>query len=155
MTRRAQEILFYMHSVYPHQADSNKADFLDYNPSLGRLAKSGWKHGHLATLVGSMRVVMRRVREGHVCFRILTGYELMSVVGWHKSFYTDLSIEQNCTLSNLAGNAFSAFACMPLMVCAFAVLSKVAPPLCATPPVSVHESADTQDSCSSSLLDFA
>jgi hypothetical protein len=112
-----------MDKEYPHVGD-NDICFLDFNPTLPRVYKRGWSTNRLATLVGSARIMSRRRCNKQLQYRILTGYELMSIVGWHESFYTDLGLEHNATLVSLAGNAYSGFAILPLLVCIFSFMWK-------------------------------
>ncbi len=65
------------------------------------------------TLVGTTKAVMRkRMPDGSIVVRALLGQELLAMQGWHFNDYAtaDGSELSHTVLSDLAGNAFSAFA---------------------------------------------
>ena len=65
------------------------------------------------------RLAVRMTVNGRVEFRQLTGVELMRIIGWHESFFTNVSAEKHRCLSSLAGNAFSGFAAMAVCIAPF------------------------------------
>jgi hypothetical protein len=80
-------------------------------------------------------------------YRVLSGKELMSLIGWDPSFYQDeLQETHDAVLSNLAGNAFSGFAAAPLLIATFALYSRFVPSTgCSqADPISVSDSIESR-----------
>ena len=69
---------------------------------------------------------MRARADGHVIFRVITGMELMSVIGWDPRFFVQPKLETHKVLSSLAGNAFSAFAVQAVLVSLFVHFARLA-----------------------------
>ncbi len=64
-------------------------------------------------------MVVRYTFKESVIVRPVLGIELFSVIGWHFNFWRDGKYPDGL-LSNMAGNAFSAFAFLPMIMTAVA-----------------------------------
>jgi hypothetical protein len=154
LTVRQFEVIAFMELQFPAWTFTTDYHFVDFNLSLHRLEKRGWSENKLHTMVGSMRVFLRHI--GHkgksVDYRVLSGIELMSVIGWHPRDYLDLQTENHQVLCRLAENAYSGFAVLPLLVCLFAVCGRVLGGEAPATPVSIAASGDDSQH-SLSLID--
>jgi hypothetical protein len=130
--RSAQQTYLFMH-LFAYEGDA--MEFYDSNFSLNFVLKnfvfgsdsenthaSPWKEA-CPTLTGSMRVVVRyRLPDGSVVVRNVAGFEAMQLIGWDLSFWKKNASGVLCKNSlqlSLAGNAFSAFAALPVLLTAF------------------------------------
>lgn len=102
-------------------------EFVDVNPSLGRQCPPPYSDNPWRTtipcLTGSGRVVVRffDIQLNAVLVRPLLGVETMAVIGWDYTFWRlqGASKYSDSLLLNLSGNAFSAFAVLPMAMTAF------------------------------------
>ena len=130
LTERMCQLVVFLDFLYPVpneevNSSGKRYDFADIGQSVTRLIKckaTDSKEWHnpwsivMPTLTGHSVLAMREAfldASGglQVKVRALTGYECMSLVGWHSTFYKDRPLPRQSVLSSLAGNAFSAFAC--------------------------------------------
>ena len=99
---------------------------MDANISWERACRTSgpWSMGHMSTLVGSMKPVIRfRGSDGRMVVRALHGREAMAMMGWSLSDYKDGNTSvSNATLLSMAGNAFSGFVCGPVGIACIAAL---------------------------------
>ena len=111
-------------------------EFVDAGQSLGKLLgclpsqqkkPEDWHYPWtrlVPTITGNAHIVMRRFRiseGGAEVFevRLLEGFELMNIIGFDTCFYVPGQCLKKIPLSSLAGNAFSAFACGPVVLSCF------------------------------------
>ena len=123
MSRRSQDTAYLLQMAFP--MGDKPVEFFDANPSLKRLMgpdfeRNPWMGPHGPTITGSGTIMMRRKMDipDSIQVRHLAGVEVMQMSGWDVSQFISTSIADLPTstlLSNLAGNAFSAFACLPLI----------------------------------------
>jgi hypothetical protein len=158
MTARQAELLWLCNSIDPSASDSEHMEFVDVNPSLGRLLgrdkSNPWKIT-ASTLTGMSSMCVRYFHKDQLILRPLTGVEAISMIGWHPTFYRGYVGATQETLANLAGNAFSAFAFMPMLMVSvsglgilkeMAELAKRRPLPSPSTPVSVEASDDGESS---------
>jgi hypothetical protein len=127
MFRREAESTVFLHLVFPPLEEEGMIEFLDINLSLPRLTagcftelgetkKSAWRR-RPPTMTGSSKIVVRARLEGKCLIRCLDGVEYFRMMGWCDSDWVSFRWETifddvfhfTETMSNLAGNAFSAF----------------------------------------------
>jgi uncharacterized membrane protein len=95
-------------------------EFVDVNPSLGRLVgperKSPWRTT-TNTIIGQTALCVRYMDdEGLIIVRAVTGIEMFQMIGWDFSFFKRPIAATSVLLGNMAGYAFSGFACMPALM---------------------------------------
>lgn len=157
LTSRQVEVCIFCHKVFP--PGDQRFGFMDVNNWLGMLVsyknqdteklKSPWSD-HPRTLVGSATMVVR-VNDGHTkVVRPLEGWEYMLLVGWPVgAWQADVPLPPRGILSNLAGNAFSAFAMGATIASSLSVAGAVrgvADTCAAEPAATVAGSSDEDDS---------
>ena len=131
ITRRQKEVAFFAACQFP--GDRGSSDFLDVNLSLGRLVGTGkapieaedtkpvlknpW-HKHPMTLTCHTLWLLRKTGfDANITLRVLEGHELMRLIGWcdeHWRVQVPRGGRSGQVLRDLAGNAFSGFACGPI-----------------------------------------
>ena len=131
LSLRQEEIVIFAHKVWPAESEYG---FMDVNPPINWLvrAKNDAKQEKLQcpwsptprTLVGSAVLVVRISTAHNKIIRPLEPWEYLSFIGWAPGLWRlDCSMPKGRLCSNLAGNAFSAFAAGPLIVDLFHVLA--------------------------------
>ena len=73
------------------------------------------------TITGSSVIAVREKKKGEVCLRLLEGYEYFKFMGWSEEDWEPFKPNNEITpdmLSDLAGNAFSAYAAGPMVMAA-------------------------------------
>jgi len=139
MSNRMKECAYFYHEAFPTQADE-LGDWVavNLNESLGRTMgypaqaegrlKNPWVRPQLGTLTGSSRWCVRRQQTATSVpqIRLLTGVEAMRCIGWDLSFWAQLghanlpAAVDDDLLTNMAGNAFSAYRFCPVAACVMA-----------------------------------
>ena len=72
-----------------------------------------------------MRITDTRRDPPKLDVRALEGFELMQLIGWDNSFYKKMDAPlDGALLTSFAGNAFSAYACMPFAIAALGAVGK-------------------------------
>ena len=121
--RTAEMALLFM-MQFPY--DKTEPEFVDVNPSLGRLAarpddaaQSVWRCV-MPTLVGSGKTMARYRQKSKAVLSPVLGLECFQTIGWYitawrlwKSSPIPIPYEHSMIV-NMAGNAFSAFAAAPM-----------------------------------------
>ena len=158
LTQRSREIVYFANMKWDFP-DSVDVQFIDANCSLDRLVRVGrspWTDTAPLTLVGSTQLVMRRRGGfGQKTVRYILGHELLLMQGWAVGDFKGKNFTEvdNKTLCSLAGNAFSLFACGPLLLASLAMMpaaSSAADMQPAAPPqVAEAESVDSDSDCNS------
>ena len=151
LDQRSYEVVFFLHYTYPYQpdADDRQCEFIDCNMSLKRLTPDGprrsspWRKNEMPSFTGSGTYIMRWavakcgsssdltpsqdmavLFEGpsnEVKLRQVDGLELMQFIGYHMTYMRDPWPDHElCT--SLAGNAFSGFNLIPLIMALTAVV---------------------------------
>ncbi len=100
-------------------------EFIELNHSLGKLVnynsestfadlKNPWRE-FPNTITGNSKVAVRILMPGGTSeFRPLESFEVLSLIGWSFAWFNpDGVMPQHALCVSLAGNAFSAFACLP------------------------------------------
>ena len=123
---RQKELLFFVNMVFPYNRYVDAIEFVDVNPSLGRLLgperKSPWR-ATAYTITGQSALCIRYLTaEGLLLIRPLTGIETFQLIGCDFAFIQRPIVATAGLLSNMAGNAFSGFACMPALMVLFSGL---------------------------------
>ena len=124
---RQVELLYFLNRVFPMSYDTKHIEYVDVNPSLGRAVGSEesypWRTTS-TTLVGSSIMCVRYWDDKcNLVVRPLTGIETFSLIGWDPSYYRRKKVgASHETLGSLAGNAFSAFAVLPMYMVVFSGL---------------------------------
>ena len=111
--QRQTELIFFLDHTTEAGPDPN---YVDINMSLGYLmgivdvVGSGFFKTRFPNLTGQTTIYMRFMHHGVVHHKILSGTELMQVIGWDRLMYeTGVPKGEGKLLTSLAGNAFSAF----------------------------------------------
>ena len=130
LSRRQAEVVYL--ACRKFQEPRHEEEFLDANFSISRLFGSGrnpWLGPLIFTFTGTSVPVMRRREidihgDPTVKIKALTGKEMLQVTGWDISQWqpSALTACANSIERSLAGNAWSAFACAPLMAAVISVL---------------------------------
>jgi len=128
---RPAELLVFCHWSFEFRIgeeednDEVHVEFIDVNPSMGRLLQHGgspWK-STCPTLTGGAIICVRYMLKGVLILRPLTAIEYFELMGWHVSMFREKPVK--CLpdiMSNMAGNAFSAFAFQPALMLSFSGL---------------------------------
>ena len=121
LNERASELLFYLHAVFPLDDENIEPQFCDVNPTLSRCTQNGspWR-SICPTITGASQICVRYRHGGFTVLRPLSGRECMALIGWHESYYSPSVTMDDVLLRNFAGNAFSGFAVLPMMLLAVA-----------------------------------
>lgn len=150
MTERQYHTVAYMMLQHPQDnaLPPGTAETIDYNTSLGRMRNRPWCRNSAPTLVGSTRLFVRvHTGGGNWTHRILSGVEAMALIGWSPEYFASIRDEENSVLLSLAGNAYSGFAVLPLLVCMFSVYSPFAPNGAPEPQLAISiDGSQTGDS---------
>lgn len=127
---READMLCILHSLWPPAA-GDRIEYIDANAALGRLVMSHvdeatgqpkgtgspWR-ASVPTLTGSIKLAIRRTVSGKSRIRLAESFESLRLIGWSDDCWAHgdvwkahgASREEACDLlSNLAGNAFSAY----------------------------------------------
>ena len=125
LTERAAELLFYLHQVFG-PAELEEPEFCDVNPTLARCTQNGspWKVV-CPTLTGASQMCARYKVGATTVVRPLSGRECMCLIGWHPSTFSMSASMDDVLLRNFAGNAFSAFQFVPMLMMAIAGLQTI------------------------------
>lgn len=137
--RREGEVAFFAHERFP-KGEPGTWSFFDTNHTFersfrwplgeGEELRNPWKP-FIPTLTGSSAIICRKHNfDGSVVLKRLHGLEAMRVIGWDHSFWKGgvspflgsgggVSPVTPELLSDLAGNAWSAFGFLPLVVASF------------------------------------
>lgn len=125
LPQRAREVAFIAHKLHA-MPDDVTVQFMDANCSFERLIRSNgcpWVSDRMMTIAGPTRAVMRsRSSSGQPVLRTILGRELLAMAGWGRTDFKQETRIDNTTLSSLAGNAFSAFACGPVLLACMSTL---------------------------------
>ena len=128
LTERAAELLFYLHQVFPFEqtAEVDEPQFCDVNPTLARSTQNGspWKV-ICPTLTGASQMCVRYKESSKVVVRPLSGRECMALIGWDVTAFKSTCIMDDVLLRNFAGNAFSAFQFVPMLMMAIGGLQTI------------------------------
>lgn len=133
LSDRAAELLFFIHTKFPFggSAVGSGIEFVDVNPSISRVlateGRSPWRQT-APTLTGQALLCVRYrcQSDGLVHVRPATGTESFQMIGWDHTFFSQgRAMTTHSLLSNMSGNAFSAFAVLPMLMVAFSGLGVV------------------------------
>jgi hypothetical protein len=120
---RPAELLYFLHVAFPFDMKEAAVEFVDVNPSMGRLlpseqSTSPWRTT-CPTLTGLAIVCVRYLGPGSsVVVRPITPIESFALIGWGVSYFrSPIDCTASCVL-NMAGNAFSGFAFSPVLMMA-------------------------------------
>ena len=125
LTERAQEVCLYADKVDP-KLGVNEPQFVDVNLSLkfmlGQKGTNKCLRSHIPMLATTSTLLMRCLVEKPdgtrgMIYRIIRGKWLLHILGFGDPMNDEID-NDICQL--LAGNAFSAFACVPLTLCLLA-----------------------------------
>ena len=152
LPQRQKEVIYFLDATTEVGPDPN---FADINLSLGYIMRSidtigkDFFQTRFPNLTGHSTIYMRWRREGlPPGHKILSGMELMQVIGWDSSMYQSGVPEgSGKLLTSLAGNAFSGFS-IGIVALALRIASQL-PPAVATDDAEVVE-LGTQSSGSGS-----
>lgn len=115
---RAAELAFFLAMKFTFEADS-APQFVDVNSSLSRLCQDAescpWRTS-VSTITGQSRIVVRYRMMGVIVLRPLLGLEGLSLIGWSMNFWISQVRFSDALLLNMAGNAFSGFAALPMLM---------------------------------------
>ena len=126
LPERNMELAYILMIKFPFCVDS-PPELIDTNSSYSRLcpqpaegdvASSPWCTA-MPTVTGNSRMVVRYCHNDTVYLRAVAGVEILSIIGWDYTFWRPGIYADNLLL-NLGGNAFSAFAVCPMLMCAVA-----------------------------------
>ena len=135
MFERHVEVAIFLDCCYPRDPTIEGPEFIDANHSLGRIMgrsahdctkedfkKSVWT-SQVPTITSMSSILMRWIppdAKPDVMLRLLTGVELMSVIGWSQVMWAPNTsaemLADNSTLTSLAGNAFSGYSIGPMLL---------------------------------------
>ena len=139
LTRRAAEVLFFAHHVWPHRPCPENEDdaettveFLDVNNSLARLLGTKFTRGSGAegelpspwksmamTITGHSIICVRGWSGKTLVLRKAHAYEVMALAGWDWAWWRrGQQLDSESLGISLAGNAFSAFCVGPVVTAA-------------------------------------
>ena len=138
MTARQREEAIYLKLKFPWTEDKTAPEFCDINCSLSRLIhdeanpRNPWST-MVPTLISTCSILMRWKPPGSPTrLRLLTGTELMRLIGWGDNWWAADSCRSmkndNTLLTSLAGNAFSAFGIGPIVMMALSIFGAVTEP---------------------------
>ena len=123
MPARSKGLVYLCHKLFSGDDDllPGIPQLMDANTSIGRLrpdSSSPWFRDEMPTIVGSMKPVVRvRSPSGQDTIRCVSGVECMQMQGWDSTWFKHpedaFQHYKSELLVNMAGNAFSAFACGP------------------------------------------
>ena len=169
---RAFQVAFFCAMKFPDRIAEEEHGFIDINfnmrlllntDKLGKL-KSPWSP-HPGCLLSTTILLMRTLPGTRIdydakvpiwrqwLYRIVCGVELMSMVGWCHTKWGGTMPEwaPHELLTDLAGNAYSAFAVGPVLISAMAAYAMPPPPAPqASDEIVVSDSADERGSSSGS-----
>jgi hypothetical protein len=126
LTTRGIELIVYVCRMWPQMKENVDREFLDWNYSLQRLCsetwdRNPWRGPHMGTIISTTKMICRLRKlddpRGWVLKQI-SGMELLHVAGiHHTALHWPLppNVDDE-VLSSMAGNAFSAYAHVPLML---------------------------------------
>ena len=147
LPREQELITFIDRACPPLQNNAGRLEFVDVNPRLervvsahinmddGKLKGFPWVWDCPGTRVGSGKICMRYSKPGAKStygIRCLESFEEMRMLGWDDSFWSPAgtrafqSYEDVELISNIAGNAFSAFNCVPFFCSLLSTAGKFA-----------------------------
>ena len=128
MSVRAAELAFYLMVRCPYL--SAEPELVDINPSMARLRQgeeasrdvdeadkqkhNPWWKGLVQTLTGGAVPVIRYMSNGYKVCRPVFGVEAFRAIGWGREDWQGSQKWPDRMLVNMAGNAFSAFALLPI-----------------------------------------
>lgn len=159
---RAFDEIYFLNEVFPPAA---KIEFCDVNTGLSwqlggiklgltrdeflqACKKSPWRPV-CGTLVSGSIIVMRETSDiGISSVRVLHGLEHMALIGWDFRLWRRASIPGHDTMVSMAGNAFSGWACIPILVSALCMPGILGPGAKADAPLSVCDSDSAEEDSS-------
>ena len=162
-TRRDLEIALFVEQKFPVSEDQPCPYFIDTNYNLPRLVGRDGTTNPWQTkpwcITTKSRIYMRRPiipgATGPVLVerRWLLGVELMQLMGWDRSLYVGFPLgasndEINRLLTNLAGNAFSAFSTTAAIIAMLCGLALMQPAVEITLDDDINDGCDEDDSSS-------
>ncbi|CAK0804534.1 unnamed protein product, partial [Prorocentrum cordatum] len=146
---RNAELALFACSKFPMPPDSDPQFFDTKNSYSRTFAKdedaSPWRTV-VPTLTGQGRMVVRYWYDGEVILRPVLGIECMAFAGWHFEWWEEpRCLYDDSLLINLAGNAFSAFAVVPIAMVLFHVQGAIWSVAQAVMSGEVPPAIDSQD----------
>lgn len=123
LSDRAAELLWFCHKAFKRDETltPEEAEYMDTNPPAKRLLQGGgspWKT-HCPTMIGSSHFCIRYIDgNGRTVLRPISPLESFALVGWDSKVFRHPILVTPACMHNMAGNAFSGFAFVPVLAMA-------------------------------------